>query len=116
MIRRKRNKGNPNNKQEKELLNYISGKMSTKDQQEFETELEKNAFLNDAAEGLQTLDGEKIPDILAELNAGLRKQLKQKRQRKTLFSNQKLMIWVSVIVILLFIFVVWWYISIILAK
>lgn len=113
MIRKKKNRRYPNNEQEKELLQFLSGKMNKEQQLSFEERMEHDDFLNDASEGLNALDKDKIPQIIADLNLHLKKQIKTKKNRFKLFNHSKLLIWIAVIVVLLFVFIAWWYLALI---
>lgn len=113
MIRKRRNKKYPNNERGMELLQFLSGKMNKEQQLSFEGQMERDEFLNDASEGLNALDKEKVPQIIADLNLQLKKQIRTKKRKYKLFNQSKLLIWIAVIVILLFVFIAWWYLAMI---
>lgn len=109
----KSNSKHPENRKEIELLHFLSGKMSKEEAEVFKLKMEEDQFLSDAADGLVGMDKEGIPDMIADLNFQLKKQINKKKKRAKIFNHSKLLIWVSVIVILLFVFIAWWYLSII---
>ena len=113
MIRKNRHIRHPKNAQEQELLQFLSGKMTKEQKLSYEEQLAQNEFLSDAAEGLNELDKDKIPGMIADLNFQLKKQIRTKNGRFRLFNHSKLLIWVSVIVVLLFVFIAWWYLTMI---
>lgn len=111
MIRKKRNRKYPNNEQEMELLQFLSGKMNKEKQLSYEEKMEQDEFLKDASEGLANLDNEKIPQIITDLNLQLKKQIRTKKRKYKLFNYSKLLNWIAVIVVLLFVFIAWWYLA-----
>jgi len=65
------------------LMDYLSDKLSGKDKHEVEKLMADSPLVNDAVEGLQQFENKKnLSAFVDQLNAGLRKQLKKKAQRK----------------------------------
>ena len=64
------------------LMDYISGKLSAEEKHEVEKWMIDNPFFNEAVEGLQNTDAKKIPHSVDEINAALRKYLKQRKVRR----------------------------------
>lgn len=113
MIRNKRHIKYPKNVKEQELIQFLSGEMTKEQQLAFEEQIAQDQFLSDAAEGLGSMNKEQVPQMIADLNLNLKKQINVKRGRAKLFNPSKLLIWVSVIVVLLFVFIAWWYLTMI---
>lgn len=66
-----------------ELLGYLSNQLSKTQSHEVEQKMADDEFMNDAIEGLQQISNQKnIPLHLAELYAGLQKQVAKKNDRK----------------------------------
>ncbi|HXB94560.1 MAG TPA: hypothetical protein VNU70_05355 [Puia sp.] len=66
-----------------QLMDYLSGKLSGEALHEMERTMADNAFLNDAVEGLQQLEGKKkIETYVDELNAAMLKNLDKKKNRR----------------------------------
>lgn len=66
-----------------QLMDYLSGKLSGKEQHEIEQLMADSDFMNDAVEGLQKFDNKKdIQDYVGQLNAALQKNLQKKKQRR----------------------------------
>jgi anti-sigma factor RsiW len=66
-----------------QLMDYLSGNLSGESLHEVEKSMADNAFLNDAVEGLQRIDGKKnVQAYVDELNAALQKSVAKKKQRR----------------------------------
>ena len=64
------------------LMDYISGKLSAEQKHEVEKWMIDNPFFNEAVEGLQSSDANKVSASVNELNAALRKYLNQRKMRR----------------------------------
>ena len=65
------------------LMDYLSGKLSKQEQHEIEKEMAGNELMNDAVEGLKTIqDQQAIQSYVEQLNKNLHKQLAQKKERR----------------------------------
>lgn len=64
------------------LMDYISGKLSAEQKHEVEKWMLDNPFFNEAVEGLQGTDTKKVSANVDEINAALRKYLKQRKVRR----------------------------------
>jgi len=64
------------------LMDYISGKLSAEQKHEVEKWMIDNPFFNEAVEGLQNADAKKVSASVEQINATLRKYLKQKKKRR----------------------------------
>ena len=64
------------------LMDYISGKLSAEQRHEVEKWMVDNPFFNEAVEGLQGADAGKVTTSVEEINAALRKYLKQRKVRR----------------------------------
>src|SRR6187455_925676 len=64
------------------LMDYISGKLSAEQKHEVEKWMIDNPFFNEAVEGLQNADTKKVSASVEEINATVRKYLKQKKMRR----------------------------------
>ena len=62
---------------------------------------EEAAFEKDSAEGLKHITAEQIPVIVEQLNAGLRRQLKKKKERREM--PDRSFIYITAVIILLII-------------
>ena len=66
-----------------QLMDYLSGNLSGENLHEVERSMADNAFLNDAVEGLQQMQGKKaLQTYVDELNAGLQRNMARKKQRR----------------------------------
>lgn len=95
--------------EQEKLLQYLNRKMSDEEQHAFEKQMNEDDFMNDAVEGLQSLENKNnIPLVVQQLNADLKKQLDKKKRRK---EKRKLKeqpwLYFSVVLILLLILVTW---------
>lgn len=91
------------------LLQYLNSHMSAEEQHAFEKQMNDDDFMNDAIEGLQSLENKNnIPLVVQQLNTDLKKQLEKKKKRK---EKRKLKeqpwLYFSVILILLLIIITW---------
>ncbi len=67
---------------EEELIKYLEGKLTHKEQHAFEQKMNNSAFINDAIEGLQEVTlTDKISSITQQLNHQLRQNTKNKKKR-----------------------------------
>lgn len=85
------------------LMDYLSGKLSGTDKHEVEQWMADNDFVNDAVEGLQSVDKEKNIDLyVAQLNKQLNHYIRQKklRREKNKITSQQWPV-IAVLVILL---------------
>ena len=64
------------------LMDYIAGKLTAEQKHEVEKWMTDNPFFNEAVEGLQGADSKKISTNVEEINAALRKYLKQRKVRR----------------------------------
>lgn len=93
--------------EQEKLLQYLNRNMSDAEQHDFEKQMNDDEFMNDAVEGLQSIkDKNKIRDLVQQMDAGLKKQLKKRKDRKQKrdFTNQP-WIYFSIILILLLIMI-----------
>ena len=69
--------------EQEKLLQYLNEHLSDAEQHELEKQMNEDAFMNDAIEGLQEVKNKKaIPDYVQELNSGLKKQIQKNKQRR----------------------------------
>lgn len=70
------------------LIKYLEGNLSEQERFAVESKMADSAFINDAVEGLESIDDKKsIPHYLNELNAQLKKHTlskKKKKQKRTI--------------------------------
>jgi len=101
-----------------QLLAYLEGRMSPEDQHTLEAALEADPFLNDAIEGLSEVrDKQQLQQIATQLNVHLRKQIRNRKQRRR--GRRKLTEhwgWLYVLIVLALILLGWWVIRTILNK
>ena len=94
------------------LLEYLNNQLSDKDQHEVEVALNDDEFTSDAMDGLQPMQNKTaLPGMINQLNSGLKKQLKKRKERitKSAFADQR---WVYFAIILLLILILVAYIII----
>ena len=94
------------------LLQYLDNQLPESDKHAVETNLNDDAFMSDAMDGLQQLENKSdIPSIVNQLNTGLKKQLDKRKQRKNkrAIAEQP---WVYYTIVLLLVLVVVAYIVI----
>ena len=66
------------------LMDYINGKLTTKENREIEEMLNDNSFADDAVEGLgQVGDQKKLLEYVEQLNQELHRQLDRSRKNRT---------------------------------
>ena len=66
-----------------QLMDYLAGKLPEEEKHAIEMQLAENDFMNDAAEGLETIPDKKDINVFVEqLNRDLHKKLQQKKQKK----------------------------------
>src|SRR5882762_2659127 len=66
-----------------QLMDYLSGKLSGEEKFAVEKMMADNDFMNDAVEGLETIENKKdIQVYVDQLNASLQKSLSKKKQRR----------------------------------
>ncbi len=71
-----------NNKDE-QLIKYLDGKLSGEELYEFEQQMSDSSLLNDAVEGLQTLENKtKIDAYVNDLNKQLHQYTSSKKKRR----------------------------------
>ena len=68
--------------EQQKLLEYLNRNMPDAAQHEFEKQMNDDAFVNDAIEGLQQMDTKNILLLIQELNDNLKKQVEKKKKRK----------------------------------
>lgn len=69
--------------EQEKLLDYLNKNLSASDAHEVEKQMADDEFMNDAVEGLEDFKSKKELGIyVQQLNAGLKKQLDKKKQRK----------------------------------
>ena len=69
--------------EQEKLLQYLNRDMNDAEQHAFEKQMNDDEFMNDAVEGLQSVENKNnIPGLVEQLNAGLKKQLEKKKKRK----------------------------------
>lgn len=69
--------------EQEKLLEYLNNHMSEAEKHAFETQMNDDEFMNDAVEGLQSIDNsQRINDLVLQLNSDLKKQLDKKKKRK----------------------------------
>lgn len=75
--------GQPAIPPEEEILNYLNKNMADAEQHDFERATSEDDFMNDAIEGLETLNAKtNLPLLAHQLNADFKKQLRKKNKRK----------------------------------
>lgn len=95
--------------EQEKLLEYLNRNMSDEEQHAFEKQMNEDEFMNDAVEGLQSIENKNNLSLLVqELNTNLKKQLDKKKKRKEKRKyKQQPWIYYSIILILLLILVAW---------
>ena len=69
--------------EQEKLLQYLNRNMTDAEQHAFEKQMNDDAFMNDAVEGLEALENKnKIAGLVEQMNADLKKQLEKKKKRK----------------------------------
>ena len=95
--------------EQEKLLQYLNRNMSDEEQHAFEKQMNEDDFMNDAVEGLQSVENKNnLTLVVQQLNADLKKQLDKKKKRK---EKRKLKeqpwLYFSVVLILLLIVITW---------
>lgn len=88
------------------LLQYLNNELSAEERHDLEKQMNDDAFMNDAVEGLEDVKNkENIPRLINDLQAGLKKQLdnKKKRKEKRKLREQS---WIYYTIILLMILII----------
>ena len=68
--------------EQEKLLQYLNQHMSEQEIHAFEKQMNDDEFMNDAVEGLQSLQNKnELPVYIQQLNADLKKQLEKKKIR-----------------------------------
>ena len=92
-----------------QLMDYLAGKLSEEDKHQVELQLLNNDFMNDAAEGLETVKDKKDINVFVDqLNRELHKKLlrkKIKKQKRKLL--QQRWVYAAVIIILAIVIATW---------
>ncbi|MEO6489365.1 MAG: hypothetical protein ABIO04_05430 [Ferruginibacter sp.] len=69
--------------EQEELLKYLNQHMSEAERHAFEKQMNDDDFVNDAVEGLQSVENKhKLEDVVQQLNSDLKKQIEKKKKRK----------------------------------
>jgi hypothetical protein len=91
--------------EQEKLLQYLNRNMSDTEQHIFEKQMNDDEFMNDAVEGLQSIEHKnKIEGLVQQMNADLKKQLEKKKKRKEKRTlTQQPWIYFSIILVLLLI-------------
>lgn len=93
------------------LMDYLEGNLSMEAQHRLEVMMDRDPFLRDAVDGLSGMkDKSRITAIALQLNAQLKQQTgRRKRNRRMSLTHPRLLAWVAVLMIILFIFLAWWF-------
>jgi hypothetical protein len=68
---------------EEQILNYLKGNLTEKENHDLEKNMMDSDFVNDAVEGLQSVsNNNKLDEYVEQLNKKLHQQLNAKKQRK----------------------------------
>lgn len=98
------------------LIQYLQGSLPTSEIERIEQQMEDDAFLNDALEGLHQLrDAQQIKVVVEDLNQSIQEQVaarKHRRKKSPILSS----FWVYVAIILLLILILSAYLIISLAM
>lgn len=95
---------NLNNEIEQDkLLEYLNRQLTEKDQHALESQMNDDAFMSDAMDGLQQMSNKQnVPLIVTELNSGLQKQLdKNKSRRKKRKAGPDATVYYTIIILLI---------------
>lgn len=69
--------------EQEKLLQYLNRNMSDEEQHAFEKQLNDDEFMNDAVEGLESMENKnRLGELVQQLNTDLKKQLDRKKKRK----------------------------------
>lgn len=90
---------------QEKLIEYLEGSLSDPERQHIEKQLEEDAFLSDAIEGLhQITSTQQINQVVTDLNQSIRKQVttqQRKKNKQPIFSQY----WIYIAIILLIILI-----------
>lgn len=90
-----------NDIEQDKLLDYLNRQLTEKEQHELEKQMNDDAFMSDAMDGLAALHPKKdVSAIVQELNSGLNRQLRKKKKKKTFF-QQDTTIYYSIVILLM---------------
>jgi hypothetical protein len=89
--------------EQEKLLEYLNRKLSEEEQHLLETQMNNDAFMSDAMDGLEEMKStDNVSLAVTQLNAGLKKQLESNKKRRNKGSVMKdSWIYYTVILILL---------------
>ncbi len=94
-----------NDIEQDKLLDYLNRQLSDKEQHELEKQLNDDAFMSDAMDGLAEFHSKSnVTAMVQELNSGLNRQLRKKKKTKNFF-RQDATVYYSIALILLLIVV-----------
>ncbi len=69
--------------EQEKLLQYLNRNMTDAEQHDFEKQMNEDEFMNDAVEGLQSVENKNnITGLVQQMNTELKKQLDKKKKRK----------------------------------
>lgn len=88
---------------EGKLMDYLNKHLSTEEQLELEMQMTDDEFMSDAMDGLQEMsDSAEVPDIVHQLNAGLKRQLnKNKKKKRREYFKDGTWIYFSIVLLLI---------------
>ena len=87
---------------EKELWDYVSGKMSSEEAQQSEAAHAQDPFWQDAVEGLQSFEEKnRLPGIAAGLKNQLLRDTKRRRPARAKIGDQQMLIVVTLLILAL---------------
>ena len=91
-----------NDIEQEKLLEYLNKELNAKEQHEVEAQLNNDPFMNDAMEGLATIDKKTdIAVLVNELNRELAAKLSKKKERRKRPIGQAPWLYYAIIIILL---------------
>ena len=92
--------------EQEKLLQYLNRNMNDAEQQSFEKQMNDDDFMNDAVEGLESLENrDKIPELVQQLNGELQILLEKKKKKKSIKALH-VQPWVNYTIILLLLLIV----------
>ena len=69
--------------EQEKLLEYLNRKLSAEEQHVLETQMNNDAFMSDAMDGLEQMkSADKVSLAVTQLNEGLKKQLEKNKKRR----------------------------------
>lgn len=69
--------------EQEKLLEYLNRKLSAEEQHALETQMNDDAFMSDAMDGLEQIkNADKVSLAVTQLNEGLKKQLEKNKKRR----------------------------------